>query len=65
MYKRQVLKQRINDYLAAYELLTYGVTETPISGVVVKILGNQSEVLFEVIQQLADTIHVEFFTNDS
>jgi len=54
----------ISEYLAAYQQLTYGVSETPISGVVVKILGKQSEMLFDVIQQLADKIYLEFFAYD-
>jgi len=58
------ISKMISDYLKPYELLTYGVSETPISGVVLKILGNQSEVLFDVIQQLADKIYLDFFAHD-
>ena len=58
------LTKVISDYLVAYDQLTFGISETPISGVVVKILGNQSEMLYDVIQQLADKIYLEFFVYD-
>ena len=50
-------KEAILDYLAAQKDILAGVTTAPVNGLIVRMLGNGGEQLFECVKQMAEIIN--------
>lgn len=55
------LKRQVDGYLENEKDLSFGSSEAPLNGLIVKILANQSERIFAVISALADQIRKDYF----
>jgi urease accessory protein len=53
----KVLKENINIFLATQTVITYGITEAPKNGVIVRVLGQKAEQLHSCLKAIADIIN--------
>ncbi|MEZ5023322.1 MAG: urease accessory protein UreD [Chitinophagales bacterium] len=55
------LKKEVDDLLSQEKDIAFGSSEAAINGLIVKVLANQSERIYTVINQLADQIKRDYF----
>jgi len=51
------LKPLLLDLLSVHKNITYGISEAPVNGLIVRLLGNGAELLFKILKNIEETIH--------
>jgi len=57
-------KAAVSEYLSRQQDILYGVTAASVNGVIIRLLGNSAEHLFDCIKKLNGILHLVKLTND-